>query len=232
MNMSKRRSFLVAAGQLAAGAASSLILLRSAKAGESLPRTPPSDLGPFYPVEKPVDDDADLTRIRGRDGRQRAAGQVIEVSGRIVTSDGRPQPHARIELWQANAAGRYAHANDRRPDVPLDPNFQGYADLRADAGGNFRFLTVKPGVYPAGSFLRAPHIHFDVRGRSQRLVTQMYFPGDDALLKQDQLVLHDLWGKADPLPTTIVARRHPEGSRSAPGALRFQFDIVLFDGVM
>ena len=226
-SMSKR-SFLFASGQLAVGTAASLILAPSARAEAPLPLTPSGDLGPFYPVEKPIDDDADLTRIGGNGSKQRATGQIIEISGRILTSDRRPQPHARIELWQANAAGRYAHPNDRS-EAPLDPNFQGYANLLADADGNFRFLSVKPGRYSAGPFLRAPHIHFDVRGRSQRLVTQMYFQGDDALLKQDPVVQHDLWGKADPLPSTIFARRQPS-SPSAEGVLRFRFDIVLSSG--
>jgi protocatechuate 3,4-dioxygenase beta subunit len=225
-----KRSFLIASGQLAALGASTLLLPRSAQAGAPLPWTPPTDLGPFYPLETPLDSDFDLTRIQGKNGR--ASGEVVEVSGRILTTDGTPQPNARIEIWQANAVGRYAHPNDRRTDVPLDPHFQGYADLRADAQGNFRFLTVKPGMYPAGSFQRAPHIHFDIRGRRQRLVTQMYFPADEALLKQDKVLMHDLWGKASPMPANVFGQLQAGGAKAQAGAAHYRFDIVLFDGVL
>ena len=227
MLMSKR-SFLTASAGLVAVGASGLLLPRSARASTPLPLTPAADLGPFYPMEKLLDSDLDLTRIRGKSGR--AKGEIVEVSGRILTTDGTPQPHARIEIWQANAAGRYAHANDRRLDVPLDPHFQGYADLRADAQGNFRFLTVKPGMYPAGSFQRAPHIHLDVRGRQQRLVAQMYFPADEALLKQDKVLMHDLWGKAAPMPSNVFGQLQPGGSKVEAGAAHYRYDIVLFDG--
>jgi protocatechuate 3,4-dioxygenase, beta subunit len=241
MSMSKR-SFLVAAGQLAAVTASGLMLPRWANAGTPLPNgapaspppvpllplTPAGDLGPFYPVQKPLDSDADLTRLRGRKGR--ALGEVVEISGRILSQGGTPQAYARIEVWQANAAGRYAHSNDRRSDVPLDPNFQGYAELRADAEGYFRFLTIKPGTYPAGSFLRAPHLHFDVRGRNQRLVTQLYFPSDEALLRQDKVLLHDLWGRGEPFPAHLFGQLQTAESKLQPGAPNYQFDVVLFDG--
>jgi protocatechuate 3,4-dioxygenase beta subunit len=227
-----KRSFLKTTGRWAALGASSLILSRSSMAAAAgrLPRTPSADLGPFFPLQKPVDSDADLTRIRGKSGR--ALGAVVEISGRVMATDGTPQPNARLEIWQANAAGRYAHPHDRRADVPLDPNFQGYADLHSDAEGNFRFLTVKPGPYPVGSFARAPHIHFVVRGRDQRLITQLYFPGDDELHAQDQVIAHDLWGKTKPLPSTIFGQLQKEGSRAEAGATHYKFDIVLFDGDM
>ncbi|HEY0596261.1 hypothetical protein [Sphingopyxis sp.] len=89
---------------------------------------------------------------------------------------GRPVPHARLEIWQANAAGRYAHPSDDNT-APLDPDFQGYASLRADAAGEYRIVTVKPGAYPGGRRgMRAPHIHFDLSGRIDRLVAQCIFP--------------------------------------------------------
>ena len=227
MLMSKR-SFLIASAEIAALGASSLLLPPSARAGTPLPLTPGADLGPFYPIEKPLDNDLDLTRIKGKSGRAR--GEIVEISGRVLAPDGTPQPHARIEIWQANAAGRYAHANDRRADVPLDPNFQGYADLSADAQGHFRFITVKPGMYPAGSFQRAPHVHLDVRGRHQRLVTQIYFPADEALLKQDKILMHDVWGKTNPIPGNIFAQLQPMTSKAEAGAPHYRFDVVLFDG--
>ena len=227
MNTSKR-TFLVASAQFAALGMTELLLPRSACAAEPLPYSPPMDLGPFYPLERPLDADSDLTRVRGR--KQRALGEVIEVSGRVLTTDGTPQPYAQLELWQANAVGRYAHPNDRRVVAPLDPNFQGYANLRADAQGNFRFLTVKPGIYPAGSFQRAAHIHLDVRGRQQRCITQLYFPADAAILAQDKVLQHDLWGKTTPLPAHVFAQLRPEASKLEPGAPHYRFDVVLYQG--
>lgn len=125
---------------------------------------------------KPSDQDADLTVIAGKTGR--ADGQVIEVMGRVLNSDGKPIAGARMEIWQANTHGRYTHPSDRNT-APLDPNFEGYAVLTTDAEGRYRFKTIKPGAYPEDSGpMRAPHIHFDVVGRTNRLVTQMYFAGD------------------------------------------------------
>jgi protocatechuate 3,4-dioxygenase, beta subunit len=147
-----------------------------AAAQAEIRRTPAQILGPFYPVVKPADQDADLTRIAGRTAR--AAGQVIELAGRIINRHGRPVAGARIEIWQANVHGRYTHPSDRNT-APLDPNFEGYALLTTDAEGRYRFTTIKPGAYPEDSgVMRAPHIHFDVLGRTNRLVTQMYFEGE------------------------------------------------------
>jgi protocatechuate 3,4-dioxygenase, beta subunit len=140
-----------------------------------LRRTPAQVLGPFYPLEKPLDQDADLTLVRGR--KQRAAGQVVHVVGRVLNAHGEPVSGARIEVWQANTHGRYTHPSDRNTQ-PLDPNFEGFASLETDGEGRYRFKTIKPGAYPGGGTMRAPHIHFDVRGRVNRLVTQMYFPGE------------------------------------------------------
>ncbi|MEP6865982.1 MAG: protocatechuate 3,4-dioxygenase [Deltaproteobacteria bacterium] len=196
------------------------------KAAE-LARTPPGDLGPFYPIEARRDTDADLTRARSRGPR--ALGSIIEISGRVLFRDGAPQPNARLEVWQANAAGRYAHPGDTRTEAPLDPNFQGYADLKADADGYFRFLTVRPGSYPVeGMFQRSPHIHFDIRGRDRRLVTQMYFGDTDAnVFAQDKLLEHDMWGRTNPLPSTIFANRLAGPSSREAKAQRYEFNIVL-----
>lgn len=226
-----KRVFLMATGAFAAFGASSLLLRRVVRAEapeKTLARTPPGDLGPFYPVEQPIDTDFDLTRLR--ENGPRARGEVIEVSGRVLYRDGTPQANARLEIWQANAVGRYAHPGDTRADVPLDPSFQGYADIRADANGRFRILTIKPGAYPVDGmgFQRSPHIHFDVRGRQRRLVTQMYF--DDtaaAVLAQDKLLQHDMWGRTHPLPSTIFAKLQPERSKLDASARHYAFDIVL-----
>jgi protocatechuate 3,4-dioxygenase beta subunit len=223
-----KRMFLMATGAFAAFGASSLLLRRVVRAdAKTLPRTPSGDLGPFYPVEPPLDTDFDLTRVR--ESGPRARGELIEVSGRVLYRDGTPQANARLEIWQANDVGRYAHPGDTRKDAPLDPSFQGYADVRADENGKFRILTVKPGQYPVeGIFQRAPHIHFDIRGRERRLVTQMYF--DDtakAVLAQDKVLEHDLWGRTTPLPSAIFAKLQAGVSTLDPKARHYQFDIVL-----
>lgn len=166
----KRRSFLIGGGLLSAGGISPAI-------AQLIRRTPGQILGPYYPVIKPSESDADLTRVAGRRGR--AAGQLIRVSGRVLTQAGRPVPDAQIEVWQADAGGRYRHPSDRTADL-ADPDFQGYADLRSDAQGQYGFLTIKPGAYAddgAGG-MRAPHIHLQVTGRINRLATQLYFPGE------------------------------------------------------
>lgn len=139
-------------------------------------RTPAQILGPFYPVLKPLDQDADLTVVRGRTGR--ALGLPLHVTGRVLNMKGKPVDGARIEIWQANAAGRYTHPSDRN-QAPLDPNFEGYALLKTDAEVRYRFKTIKPGAYPGDSgTMRPPHIHFDVAGKINRIVTQMYFAGE------------------------------------------------------
>ena len=134
--------------------------------------TPPVALGPFYPPEKPADSDADLTAVAGR--TQRAAGTVLYVTGRVVDTKGRPLPGAAIELWQANAFGRYHHPGDSDRSGPVDPGFQGYGRLVADADGRYRVKTIKPPPYSG----RTPHIHFIVAGGGARLTTQMFFEGD------------------------------------------------------
>lgn len=182
------------------GAAAALTVPAAAK----LPIVINQDLGPFYPLTRPLDQDADLTIIRGRRGRPR--GQVIEVIGRVTDLDGKPLPGASFDLWQANADGRYAHPGDTNP-APLDTEFQGSARFKADTDGNYRFRTIRPGRYPA----RVAHIHMDISGGTQRTVTQMYFPDDpgnaeDVLLKQvpagslrDALIAVPLTGT--PVPT-------------------------------
>ena len=137
--------------------------------------TATSTIGPFYPIVHPADADADLTWVKGHD--KRALGQVIEVSGRVFDVKGNPMPGATLELWQANAAGRYDHPSD--PAVaPLDPNFQGYATLRTDAQGAWRIVTIKPGGYDSPIGHRPPHLHFDMRSAKARNIAQLYFPED------------------------------------------------------
>lgn len=188
-----------------------------------LRRTPAQILGPFYPLVKPLDQDADLTAIRGRPGR--ASGQIVHVAGRVFDARGRPLEGARIEVWQANALGRYTHPSDRH-DAPLDPNFEGYAVLRTDAEGRYRFKTIKPGAYPddGSGAMRAPHIHFDVSGRINRLVTQMYFAGEP--LNDSDRFLRTAGARRGQLIVDAVPL-----ARDADGpALLATWDIVLEDG--
>lgn len=210
----KRRSVLTAAGvALLGGTASGL--------AASLRRTPTQVLGPFYPVEKPLDVDADLTVVKGRGGR--AQGQVVHVMGRVLTARGEPVADARIEVWQANHFGRYSHPSDDNA-APLDPGFEGYADLRSDSQGRYRFKTIKPAGYPAGQGMRAPHIHFDVSARVNRLVTQMYFPGEP--LNEKDFVM----AVAGDNKLLLVADLKPPTADLEPDSLLALWDIVIENG--
>src|SRR6266478_10193196 len=135
----------------------SVVSTRFAMARAALRRTPEQILGPFYPL-KPLDQNADLTRVAGRPGR--AEGQVLTVMGRVLNLKGEPVRNAKVELWQANTYGRYTHPSDPNP-APLDPNFEGTAVLTTDTEGRYRFKTIKPASYPAGADrMRPAHIHF------------------------------------------------------------------------
>ncbi|WP_153505699.1 protocatechuate 3,4-dioxygenase subunit beta [Cumulibacter manganitolerans] len=122
--------------------------------------------------------EADLTIQRGGD----PIGERMVVTGRVLDGDGRPVRHQLVEIWQANAGGRYIHKRDQHP-APIDPHFTGVGRCLTDADGNYRFTTIKPGPYPWRNHLNAwrpAHIHFSLFGAefTQRLITQMYFPGD------------------------------------------------------
>ena len=96
--------------------------------------------------------------------------------GRVMNLRGQPVAGVKLEIWQANAAGKYTHPNDLNP-APVDPNFEGYATVVTDSEGRYRFKTVRPGAYPVvADYIRPPHIHFDITGQVNRLITQMYFP--------------------------------------------------------
>ncbi len=132
-------------------------------------------LGPFYPVPVPEDAGADLLRHRLTGKRPVAAS--IEITGRVLSVKGTPVCDALVEIWQANAAGRYTHVHDTN-DAPLDPDFRGYGRHRTDQDGRYRFLTVVPGPYHDGQEWRAPHVHFQVTGRTDRLITQLFFANE------------------------------------------------------
>ena len=194
------------------------------------PRRPPVRLpqglteitGPLLGAERVTPGDADLTtRHHGE-----PLGERIIVTGRVLDSGGRPVPDTLIEIWQANAAGRYAHRVDDHP-APLDPNFDGAGRCLTDSLGRYRFVTIKPGAYPWKNHLNAwrpQHIHFSLFGRAftQRLITQMYFPGDP-LFAQDPIFnsVPDPAARQRMICAFDLALTEPEW------ALGYRFDIVL-----
>ena len=178
--------------------------------------------GPAFGSDDVRESDGDLTIH----GAGEPIGERILVSGRVLGSDGRPVPSALIEIWQANAAGRYLHRVDQHP-APLDPNFTGGGRVLTDDEGRYRFITIKPGAYPWKNHhnaWRPQHIHLSVFGRAftERLVTQMYFPGDP-LFAYDPIYqsVRDPEARERMVSTFDLANTKPEW------ALAYSFDIVL-----
>jgi protocatechuate 3,4-dioxygenase beta subunit len=204
------RRHLVAGGAALAGAA-------AAARAETLIPTSSQELGPFYPLVRPADHDADLTRVKGRNGV--AMGQPIEVFGRIVDLHGNPIRGATVDIWQCNAAGRYAHPGDSANSAALDPNFQGFARLATDRDGQFKFRSVKPKDYDTPIGRRTPHIHYSIDGNAERLVTQMYFPNEP--LNDIDFVLKN----AGPKQSVIAEAIEPLSGD--PQALAFRWTIVM-----
>lgn len=179
-----RRRFLK--GGLFFGASGLLATSAFSSYGQKLSPTPPETEGPFYPLFAQKDKDFDLTRIKGKQGV--AKGKIIFVEGRVLDREGNPVEDATVDLWHANAAGKYRHPHDKNP-APLDPNFQGWAIVPSGKEGTFRFKTVMPGPYPASArWTRPPHIHYKVTKKGYiELITQMYFP-DHELNNSDLLL--------------------------------------------
>jgi protocatechuate 3,4-dioxygenase beta subunit len=178
--------------------------------------------GPAFGADRVQAGDADLTMANGGE----ALGQRIVVHGRLLDGDGRGVADSLIEVWQANAAGRYAHVVDRWP-APLDPHFTGLGRVVTDAEGRYRFTTIRPGAYPWGNgpnAWRPAHIHFSVFGRAftQRLVTQMYFP-DEPLFGQDPIFN----SVPDPKARARMISAYDHDATSDHWALGFRYDIVL-----
>jgi protocatechuate 3,4-dioxygenase beta subunit len=178
--------------------------------------------GPLLGADLITPRDADLTTQH--DGEP--VGQRIIVTGRVLDSGGRPVPDTLIEIWQTNAAGRYRHARELHP-APLDPNFDGIGRCMTDSAGRYRFVTIQPGAYPWGNHYNAwrpAHIHFSLFGRAftQRLVTQMYFPGDP-LLPLDPIYnsVPDPRARERMVATFSIQETQPEW------ALAYTWDIVL-----
>ena len=153
-------------------------------------------------------------------------GERIVVTGRVLDDDGRPVANTLVEVWQANAAGRYAHHHDQH-DAPLDPNFGGAGRTVTDSEGRYRFVTIRPGAYPWSNHpnaWRPAHIHFSLFGPAfaTRLVTQMYFPGDP-LHAFDPIFnsVPDPRGRARLIAGFDLSVTEPDW------ALGFRFDLVL-----
>jgi len=148
----------------------------------SIPQTLSEVTGPMFGRDSKEQGDCDMTMAPGGGEAQ---GQRIQVSGRVLDENGRPVPHTLVEIWQANAAGRYLHRFDQH-NAPLDPNFKGEGYTLTDEFGRYRFITIRPGCYPWRNHYNAwrpAHIHFSLFGSAvaTRLVTQMYFEGDPML---------------------------------------------------
>lgn len=187
-----------------------------------LPQTRSEITGPVCPAGWHDVIACDLTR----QGSCAPLGERIAVSGRVLDECGVPQRGTLVEMWQANAAGRYLHENDRH-DAPLDPNFLGSGYAITDEHGRYRFVTIRPGAYPWQNHYNAwrpAHIHFSVFGPAfaTRLVTQMYFPGDP-LLKSDPIYN---FTDDEGIKQRLIAAF--EWETTLPDeALGFHFDIVL-----
>lgn len=184
--------------------------------------TPSQTEGPFYPVRDQIDKDSDLTQVRGRTGR--AKGLAIYIRGLVLDAQCRPIEGAMVEIWQANAVGRYNHPDDQRNQAPLDPDFQGWGKAVTDKEGRYLFKTVVPGAYPAGfMWTRPSHIHYTVHRRNYYpLTTQMYFAGDKYLEKDR--IFRDI-------PTDerkrVVVELEPPGAEFAPDSRLCRFDLIL-----
>ncbi|MET0857601.1 MAG: protocatechuate 3,4-dioxygenase subunit beta [Telluria sp.] len=166
--------------------------------------------------------DTDLTAH----GSAEPLGEKIVVTGHVLDEDGKPVRNSLLEVWQCNAAGRYRHKRDQH-HAPLDPNFNGWGKMMTDDDGRYRFVTIKPGPYPWGNHDKAwrpAHIHFSMFGNvyAQRLVTQMYFPGDP-LFDYDPIFqsIPDLAARQ-----RLIARFSMEQTVGAE-MLGYEFDIVL-----
>jgi protocatechuate 3,4-dioxygenase beta subunit len=187
-----------------------------------LPHTLSEITGPVYGHTGVQPSDRDLTVQHEGE----PLGERIIVTGKLLDGDGRPVRNSLVEIWQANAAGRYAHQVDQHP-APLDPNFSGAGRCLTDDEGTYEFVTIKPGAYPWGNHpnaWRPAHIHFSVFGPAfaTRLVTQMYFPGDP-LFDQDPIFqsIRDPHDRQRLVSSFDLSLTRPDW------ALGYRFDIVV-----
>jgi protocatechuate 3,4-dioxygenase, beta subunit len=187
-----------------------------------LPHTLTETTGPVYGHERigPVDDDLTVQH----DGEP--LGERIIVHGRVLDGEGRPVRDSLVEIWQANAGGRYRHDSDQHP-APLDPNFSGAGRALTDDEGRYRFITIKPGAYPWRNHpnaWRPAHIHFSLFGNAfaSRLVTQMYFPGDPLFYQAP--IFHSV---REPRARERMICRFDLDETKPEWALAYHFDVVL-----
>jgi protocatechuate 3,4-dioxygenase, beta subunit len=187
----------------------------------AIPQTLSEMTGPVHPYTAFGPADTDLTRQHAGE----PIGERIILHGRVLDEDGRPVPATMVEIWQANAAGRYAHGVDNH-DAALDPNFSGTGRAITDGDGSYRFVTIMPGRYPFKNHYNAwrpAHVHFSLLGPNflTRLVTQMYFPGDP-LQAFDPIYQ----GVPEHARDRVTARFDLDATRP-DWALAFRFDLVL-----
>jgi protocatechuate 3,4-dioxygenase beta subunit len=207
--MAGRRQIIGAAGVALAQLAGVKLALAELLA------TPAQMAGPFYPLTLPLDRDNDLVSVAGRSDR--AKGTILDVAGRVLDSSGKPVAGVRIEIWQVNGFGRYHHPDDDR-DLPMDPDFQGFGETVSEAGGGYRFRTVKPVAYPG----RAPHIHFALSGAGfGPFYTQMYLAG--APENSRDFVLRSITDRKARESLIVTLERAPDPD----GELAGRFDVVL-----
>ena len=188
------------------------------------PQTISEMTGPVYGEDDIQPLDNDLTKNAVINGEP--IGERIIVVGRVLDENERPVPNALLEIWQANATGRYRHKVDQHP-APLDPNFSGAGRVLTNENGEYRFTTIKPGAYPWRNHhnaWRPRHIHFSLFGRNflSRLVTQMYFPGDP-LLPLDPIFN----GIPDEKGRERLVSSYAHDISEPEWALGYRFDIVL-----
>ena len=183
--------------------------------------TPSQTIGPFFALGLVGSHEDDLACMHP--GGARAAGTPIVVCGRVSDENGSPARKALIEVWQANHWGKYEHPDDVT-DAQLDPNFKGWGRMLTDTEGRYRFRSILPGAYPNPGYdnwMRPPHIHYSIfaAGLMQRLITQLYFPGE-ALNDIDPILngIDDLDARA-----SLIARR----TGPTPEGMGYQFDMVL-----
>jgi protocatechuate 3,4-dioxygenase beta subunit len=221
MNKKNRKLSRRAFGQQVAMSTGGLLQMGSGSllAGAATPR---QTEGPFYPDSDVGDKDLDLTLIKGH--TEAAKGDPIYVYGQVLDTDGQPLANATVDVWQANDAGKYRHADDPNP-APLDPNFQGWGIVQTDALGFYRYKTIVPGSYPLealgeGGGRRARHIHYKVSHEGHKpITTQLYFPGDP-LIEQD---LEIVKAPAEDQWMMISVEEEPHVS----GIPIYRFDVVL-----
>ena len=210
-----RRELMRKGGLLGLGT----MVASSAAANECGLATPAQPEGPFYPIESQIDTDTDLTYVKNKETS--AKGQRIRVKGRVLDLNCNPVPGALVEIWQACDSGKYNHPRDPNP-AELDENFQYWGRTHTNAKGEYSFLTIRPGIYPAtDSWVRPAHIHFKAMAPGQpTLTTQMYF-ADDRYNADDQ-ILNSLTEKQREIVTVAF-------SAAEDSVQEGNFDIYLAD---